>query len=878
MGACLGGWRTVPRLIFDDSSDTLSLDVLAERISDSLGLDVTSGADVARVEFTIVPATGSPFIVNVVNRSVSFPNFTDSTPPLPGSWGGGQIPRWWFSTTISMASFAAGRFTVSAVIRGAAVGSSPDDRPLPSLLFYNNKDGSFSRGNTVHCDPVNGNDSNSGLSSGAKVLTIQRAFDVAVNGGGSAAGGTILLYSGTHQFAGSHFAATTIEVPDFWVTLKPATGLTKANVKIARDSANALRRTGTQCRLRFRDVTIVGTGPQIERPNNGGAGVSWWFDDCRRTNDRELTTHSILAYEGYMTPWCGDTQGTSGEESYYTSCHADYCIGFDSMTLAMGCRSTGGTVAFKFTSDQSHVSDCLVESIRSYFTSPGVPIPGFFDGAIDGQWTAAQVSGARWRFRPTFATTGTQDMVAALPTLVQSNRYGVCIRDWNGAADGAYPVLGYGTDGTGQYVDLDLTGTSAPVHTSTCQVLCGRVQGSQVLSYNEDIHCDVAKWEGGTRTDTSLDNVRVVDCTIRGLVGSQTPVVRMLIRSCTDAGLSEDWTNVPATDSLWLGCTLAGSILFDTPGLRSQMRDCWVQTRNLPSVTGWTFGGCLYEVSTGISPPGWSQTTQALALAHDPLVSPFDFTARSGGPLDGAAISVDSVGHENGGDVGASAAVTLGNWSRVSTTIQTWPGAGAIVANSGAWVVRAGQVVQWQGGGSSTDPGAWSCQVGVNSAWPGINLPAIAATWEVGNDGVTPLWKGAKNTAISSAGTWAAAAGTATSWSGPTATTGAGAWGAVQANLATWPGVATQSDAGDIWSVVAGVAAGWGGQVVVANPGAWIVRPDQRATWAGPEVECDAGSWYAYPSGQRGGTVSGGPQIGRPQRPKRHPRLRWRWR
>lgn len=874
MGQCLGGWRTVPRLVFDSSSDVLHLDVLAERIGVATG-----GPDVARVDFTITPATGSPVLISVTSRSLCVPNFTDSTPPLPGSWGGGQVPRWWFGTSVSMASFAPGPFTVSAVIRGSAVGSSPDDLDCGSKLFWNNRDGSRVKGNTVHCDPVNGNDANSGLSSGAKVQTIQRAF-VAASNGGEAGGGTILLYAGTHQFAGSYSSGATVEVSDIWLTLKPAPGLTKANVKIARDSANALRRTGTQCRLRFRDVTIVGTGPQIERPNNGGAGVSWWFDDCRRTNDRELTTHSILAYEGYMTPWCGDTQGTSGEESYYTSCHADYCIGFDSMTLAMGCRSTGGTVAFKFTSDQSHVSDCLVESIRSYFTSPGVPIPGFFDGAIDGQWTAAQVSGARWRFRPTFATTGTQDMVAALPTLVQSNRYGVCIRDWNGAADGAYPVLGYGTDGTGQYVDLDLTGTSAPVHTSTCQVLCGRVQGSQVLSYNEDIHCDVAKWEGGTRTDTSLDNVRVVDCTIRGLVGSQTPVVRMLIRSCTDAGLGDDWSNVPQTNCLWLGNTLAGSILFDTPGSGSEMRDCWVQTRNLNNVTGWTFGGCHYEVSTGLAPAGWTNTSQAAGLAADPLVSPFNYSARVGGPLDGAAVSgVASVGHDNGGNVGVSDAVATGNWTGSSATIQTWAGA-SDSTTPGAWGTRVGLVVQWPGAGkgtTSTDPGAWDVEVGTTSSWGGVNLTIAAATFAVDNDGVTPIWKGSKNTAVSSAGTWTARAGTAASWAGVSTTTGAGAWGAVEAELARWPGIATQSDAGDIWSVVVDVAAGWAGQVVVADPGAWIVRPDQRANWGGSSVECDAGSWYAYPSGVRGGSISGG-SVGRPPRPKRNPKMRWRWR
>lgn len=749
MGKCLGGWRTVPGIVLDNASDTLSLDVLAERIG---------ATDVARVEFTITPATGSPIVVDVTSRSLRRPNFTDSTPPLPGAWGGGPIPRWWHGTSIAMSSFAAGRFTVQAVIRGNASGSSSDDYDCGTLVFWNNKAGTLTKGRTVHCDPTNGDDSNDGYSPDTAVATIHQAF-LAASNGGEAGGGTVLLYEGAHAWAQAHFNPTTVETTERWLTFQPAPGVARSKVKIRRDenAANWLKCTGTNCWLRFRDVTLVGGGPLVNRTLSTGAGLRFWMDGVRRTNELELTIHSILAYGQYKASSCGDNWGTGGEAQYFTACHWDYVWGFDGFTLVMGCRQSGGGVCLLMAEDDSHASDVLIEDARYYTTSPGIPISGWFDGDMNGQWSATALGGGFFRFRPTFATTGIHDMLAAMPVLQQSTHYGLCLRDWGGVTDGQYDVNSYGTDGTGQYVDLDLAGQT-PVHGSNSTVVVGReLSPGHVISFLEEIHPDVAKWEGGARTRSSLDNVRVVDNGgPRGFVGSQTPVSLMLIRSCTDSGVQNDWSGTAQTDCLILGCTFLGSLIVDTAASGCEIRDSYIAGRDFSNITGWSFSGCFYETSVGLSPAGWTQVAQAAALAADPLVKPWNYAAKKGGPLDNAATrGTGSVGHLNGGDAGVSQEVASGDWSAGNSVQASWDGPVLQVISAGTWGAQVGVVASWSGPTVVVAPGTWQAVVGTVASWSGPTLQVLSAgTWDARVD-VVASWSGPELSVLY-AGDWSA--------------------------------------------------------------------------------------------------------------------------
>lgn len=785
MGKCLGGWRTVPGLVLG-AGDVLFLDVLAERVGP---------VDVARVEFAITAADGSTRVVDVAARSLRRPNFTDSTPPLPGSWGGGPVPRWWHGTSLAMASIAAGRFVVRAVIRANASGSSSDDMDCGELVFWNNRDGSVVLGNTVHLDSVNGNDANSGLSSSAKVRTPHRAF-LAVSNGGEAGGGTILMYAGTYDWAQAHFDPATVEVTERWLTWRPAPGVTRSQVKITRGSSSStwLGNTGTNCWLRFRDVTLVGGGPLVNRPLSTGVGLRIWMDGVRRTNEREVVTHSILAYEGYKLSWCGDNWGNGGDAVYFTACHGDYVWGFDGYTLCMGCLATGYGVALLVPQDNSHASDVLLDDARYYQDPPnsGIPIAGWFDGDINGAWAAAAVGGGVYRFRPTFATTGIHDMVGALPILSTSNVYGMCLRDWNGVTAGMYAVVAYGTDGTGQYVDLDLVGQT-PVHTSTSTVVVGReLSPGNVISFLEDIHPDVWKPEGGPRTRLTVDNVRCVNNGgPRGFVGSLTPVTLALIRSCTDSGTQNDWSGTVMQDCLILGCTFLGSWIVDTPGSGCEVRDSYVAGRSFSTVAGWLFANCFFETSSGLSPGGWTQVPRAAAFAADPMVAPYDYSPMPSGPLDNTASrGTGSVGHENGGDSGVSLAVAAGNWS--TGAVASWSGPIA-AASPGTWRGIAGGLAQWSGPVATASPGAWNGVAGGLAQWSGPVATASAGTWNGVPDGLA-RWSGP--VATTSPGSWNGIAGAVAQWSGPVATASAGAWRADVQVVASWSGPVAVASAG----------------------------------------------------------------------------------
>lgn len=155
-----------------------------------------------------------------------------------------------------------------------------DGGSLPEAVSYVSPSGSDTSGDGTATKPF------------ASIMKAVKS--IADRSGGTADGGTVYLMEGDHQWGSYSYALLTTN-SERWLTVEPAPGLTKEDVRIA--GSNSPRWwDGIRLPLqRIRDVTIV--HPTSISSTSGGAGI--WLEDCRFIGPGAETDGDYASATGY---------------------------------------------------------------------------------------------------------------------------------------------------------------------------------------------------------------------------------------------------------------------------------------------------------------------------------------------------------------------------------------------------------------------------------------------------------------------------------------------------------------------------------------------------------------------------------------------------
>lgn len=247
--------------------------------------------DIDRVDFAISSNGGASSTTSVTSRASWKPDDSTYDDPLPGSWGGGPSYIWCYGIKIQMADYAAGYIDVIPTVYGG----NGESKTLSTVRIYNDKDGTDRRPSPkiIYWDYINGNDSNSGLSSGLAKKSFEKAAEAAATS--SDCGGAIIYVdsAGDHQVRGSNYGqnGNLYTSGHHWLQVLPRAGLAREDVKIVRIPAAEdfdfrwmyFKGTTTtpglqQARIRFSNLTIVNSGFKIGTWTH--LYMSLWIDHC----------------------------------------------------------------------------------------------------------------------------------------------------------------------------------------------------------------------------------------------------------------------------------------------------------------------------------------------------------------------------------------------------------------------------------------------------------------------------------------------------------------------------------------------------------------------------------------------------------------------
>jgi len=154
------------------------------------------------------------------------------------------------------------------VLAGALTGTDAANRGEHSMFLTANAGDSLL--NPVRYVSTTGSNANNGLTPETAYADVTYAANRITAAQGNSDGGIIYLLAGSHSIPGSAFGNENTTVHR-WLTIRPAPGLTKADVTITGTTGSGLNSK----LVKFEDVTITGG------INSGGPLVDYvWFDSC----------------------------------------------------------------------------------------------------------------------------------------------------------------------------------------------------------------------------------------------------------------------------------------------------------------------------------------------------------------------------------------------------------------------------------------------------------------------------------------------------------------------------------------------------------------------------------------------------------------------
>ncbi len=500
--------------------------------------------EVQRVDFVVTDSNGVS-TQSVTSRSLTAPDDTDITDPLPGWSGSGPGKIWGFAYDVLMTR-PAGTITVDATV----VPTQGTSFSLPRLTIYNHKNGLLPPStNVIWCSPT-GDDTTGTGSQTAPVRSIQKACTLASTGG-DAGGATVYLTIGTHLWArgglaGSYGQPSIITSGHHWLRIESAPGLTRDQVIVTRqadadDTWLAVSGPTTdryEFRLRLRNVTIEGKGLVVANAPNVSAHA--WLDGCAERSPFVNSIH-VGAYDT-------DSQGMAVANSgfiFVTGGYRHHVInGWHGAKMVRGCRIENwiGIVAQCTSSDQG-VCNVYIGKQRYKTGVDGWfdPISGLFDITVPSTGV----------MRVTARNSSVPNFVAQVTNLIGLVKMGVKVDGIDDSVNyGAWQVLGAGNaSGTGYpYVTLanpDAVPESPPTN---LELRLARVPDG--APWEELIHPDVLHVNTNP-ANYSFTNVRAFDLgETQGLFGKNRLLTRCAFVNVAASGdLGNSWFIVDAGES-----------------------------------------------------------------------------------------------------------------------------------------------------------------------------------------------------------------------------------------------------------------------------------------------------------------------------------------
>lgn len=629
MVAPVAKWGTRTGHRFTSGSDVLSLDVLAETNYKATGSGGEGG--IASVEFTI-NGNAQPAITS---RSRRRPNYNSTPSPITGTTTMPDFES--FGMDLNAADWPNGTITVTAVVTTGA-GSTFN---MPTLKVYNNKTSDTRPGSKVIYVSPTGSDSNNGLTTGAPVLTMQKAVDLAATSG-DLGGAEIVLMAGTHTWSGYYFGLDTSRFTSdhWWFTIRALTG-------VVIERAGALTNNG--------DVAWSGGGSDTLYivPNTGGGQTDSVRVLLLMEGTAKAQRGTLIVATGASTVTQLHTEGGrlthpsynsssnrwTVRSSEYKARLLDHIAGggagsgsieatnvlvegidcaFRSYAYVMGCKVKDWTaIQFETTTYCSSLLACNVVCDGQRYD---YRVNGLIDCLVNSDVTLEIIDANTVRIQQATSSdvnplgdfgnpqTGIQlsDLSTYGAELLASDLWGLAFYDDTVLQSGLYglEVIASGTNGTGPYINVTWPshGFGGPLELSGWRIkTANRLResgGGTPYHYIDAVHPDV--WQAfSAATDTMFINVRSRDADGARIWASSGSAAwtRVVMVNCGDDSLANISNISPPslTDCLFFHCTFGALVNFSAisgSGTCEFRRCVFNAVANAPS--GITFDGCHF--------------------------------------------------------------------------------------------------------------------------------------------------------------------------------------------------------------------------------------------------------------------------------------------
>lgn len=465
--------------------------------------------EVARVDFDVSVNGGASATTSVSSRAIWYPDDTDNTDPLPGTWGSGPAPLWCFGITISMADYAAGYITIVPTV----VATSGESVTLNTIILYNDKDGTDRRPTTkvIYWDYVGGSDSNTGLSSGDAVQTFQKACELVATSNDCGGGIIYIDGEGTHYlstYSAYAYGSNLYTSGHHWLTIQPRTGLTGSNVILVRPDNNdanwmvfAGTSTNQEARLRFRNLKVIGPGAPVTSGSN--ITMSVWLDGVELSPPSPFDISPgangiyIRAYDYNGGPITINNLGPAGTR-YATACHAHHMIFPNLGHNTRGCKINDcpSVMIQANSNNEAHTNFYIKDIYQNYGVSGVFPAVGGTDIRIE------YISGQTYRIQAKDTYTDF-DFAWAASYITGSTSLGIYLTNWSSNTTQTVKPIDWGYSGGHPYIEV--TGTLTPENgVSSTRIEPGSFAGP--YPWTTLVHSDIFQFNGAV-SNIILSNI-----------------------------------------------------------------------------------------------------------------------------------------------------------------------------------------------------------------------------------------------------------------------------------------------------------------------------------------------------------------------------------
>lgn len=671
MASLIAKWRSITGLRYT-SSQVVSVDVQA-----FANHNPSTENGVQKVRFTASVNGGAPFSVDVFDRTLRYPRFSEySYSRMPGaSVNNHYAAIYGYGINVPLSVFPVGNIVITA----EAYANNGSTYQLPgSITIYNDHDGVDRRPNNKHIyvDPDLGSDTNDG-SEGSPVASIMTALLIGrKNPSGTTSddmdvhGLTIHLADGLYVGGGSSsYISEDIHTSgDGWVTLVSDGSDARITAHFQPDEIGVVfpntylfangYNSGGNFRIAFFNCKFEDAGlvvrPKVSSPPDHTAtvNVSVWIEGgSSYSTAPRVTDHSVrfLERSGDPIAIANDT-GNGGIQQRFCTGHYRHHVtnGWLGWTMVMDCYMQHYTaIAFNnggvetdqgfcnvFLNNQQAygLSDACVALTDGYtWVTDGAKTNIIVGGIVPAGMAAVVQTGAFVK------TTGasTDSFAAALNFLVGSKTLGVYISDpIYPSNSGVFEVVAANIDGSGNEYVIYKNPVAVPAPGHPDRIVGSGSRVTQ-LPYNQ-LHPDIIQFSPNSSNFLASDLAAVDLRETQTFYSSGGGLTNVWFVNCSDGNHSQNAPMIMGgsnalRDCGWIHCTFSGRMYtYNTqPHSNNCMINCvFDSTGGFATSPGFYADGCHWiDTSSFAADPAFGTNSSSGAFhEYDISSKPFDMS------------------------------------------------------------------------------------------------------------------------------------------------------------------------------------------------------------------------------------------------------------